>query len=92
MLGMEGKQIAQEKHGLGIIQNDLEIFSSSYLLKVYVLWNLGVPDINFILLMNQLYLFYSVSTLFSPFFLFFPSMELSTETCISYPVFGHNCH
>lgn len=49
MLGMEGKQIAQEKHDLGIIQNDLEIFSSSHLLKVCVLWNLGVPDINFIL-------------------------------------------
>lgn len=37
MLGMEGKQIAQEKHGLGFIQNDLEIFSSSHLLKLCVL-------------------------------------------------------
>lgn len=77
--GDGGKTDFSGKHGLGIIQNDLEIFSSSHFLKVCVLWNLGMLNINFFFVnVSRTLSFIQSQSCFSLSF-FFPSLELPTK-------------
>lgn len=92
--GDGGKTDFSGKHGSGIIQNDLEMFSSP-LLVVRVPPNLGVPGINFIFISESttLPLLFNLKVVF-PFLLPYPTphshLELSTKRQRDY-IFSTQC-